>query len=494
MFRLVRYFSITSLIFFVIVAGIFTYRSYNNSITDMVAIRERSNVELTQAYANVIWAEHGDFILSADTMTSDEILNSSELAALDTTIRNLTTGLPIIRIKIYALNGITIYSSDSSQIGEDKSDNVGFVAALNGEAASDLMFQDSFNAFEGVIEDRDVVESFVALRPTNSDEIQGVVEIYDDVSPLMQQIDNRQRRVVAGLISVFTLLYIILFFLMSYAERIMHRQAREIQIQNVELAAINQKLLHANQIATEAARLKSEFLSTMSHELRTPLNAIIGYSGIIVEGVTGEANQRTMGMVKKMHTSGQHLLTLINNILDTSKIEAGRMEIVEDVMIVRNVVADTRDQIEILAENKNLEFNLHIADTVPNTIIGDAERIKQILINLLSNAVKFTEEGSIALDMSWENNRLLIQVSDTGVGIPPHALDTIFEEFRQVDSTSTRAYQGTGLGLAIVRKFTEAMNGIVTVKSEVDSGTTFTVKLPLRLASDEVPATTEKVT
>jgi signal transduction histidine kinase len=485
MFRLVRYFSVTSFVVFVIAVSFFASRSRIASINDLITVREQSNAELAQVYANIIWADYGEFIASAATLDTDDLRNSPTLAALDTILRTYTAGLSVIKIKIYAPNGITVYSSDLAQIGEDKSANPGFVTALSGGVASELIYRDTFNAFEGAIVDRNIVESYVALRPSGTDRIYGVIEVYDDVTPLMQLVDMRQRRIVTGLVIIFTLLYIILFFIVSYAERILRRQGQEIRTQNAELVQVNQKLHHAHQLAAESARLKSEFLSTMSHELRTPLNAVIGYSGIIIEGITGETNQRTLGMIQKINMSGQHLLTLINNVLDIAKIESGRMELVESSMNIRHVVEDVQAQIQILAENKGLTFNTHIAADVPQAVIGDADRIKQILINLLSNGVKFTEQGSVLLNIEWKNTYMLLQVTDTGIGIPAHAQDYIFEEFRQVNSSSTRTYQGTGLGLAIVRKFVEAMKGTILLKSEVGSGSTFMVRLPLKVETSE---------
>lgn len=252
----------------------------------------------------------------------------------------------------------------------------------------------------------------------------------------------------------------------------------------LQLNQQNEALKIAYAEAEEATRLKSEFLSTMSHELRTPLNAIIGYAGLITEGVSGEVDEEAMRMVSRIQGSGDHLLDLINDILDISKIEAGHIEIVEENFEVRSVVTKIDNQLRVLAERKGIKFEVTIADNVPDNLIGDRERISQIIINLLSNGFKFTDEGGVRFYTNWIDDQIVFSVHDTGIGIPPEALPYVFDEFRQVDGTSTRKHQGTGLGLSIVKKLSEAMGGQVTVKSTEEAGSVFTVTLPLNQGID----------
>jgi signal transduction histidine kinase len=249
-----------------------------------------------------------------------------------------------------------------------------------------------------------------------------------------------------------------------------------------QLSDQNAALKIAYQQAEEATRLKSEFLSTMSHELRTPLNAIVGYAGIMLEGIGGEIDTEARSMIENINESSEHLLKLINDILDISKIEAGRLEIVSENFAVRPLVETVTNNLRVLAEQKNLVFDVDVDENVPMLLVGDKERLSQIMINLLSNAFKFTDKGVVGLYMVWQDNALLMRVRDTGIGIPPHALQYIFDEFRQVDGSYSRTYQGTGLGLAIVKKLAEAMGGTVAVESRVDEGSVFTVNLPLKLA------------
>lgn len=478
MFPLVRYFSVTSLIVFIIAFLLIFANTRADAINDLVQLREQNNIALTQAYANTILGKYGDFITTAAPLTADEIMATDEFDALHDDLRLLTDGSTIINIKIFSANGNTLYSNNFDQIGDDKSTGTGFLVAIDGGVASELVYKDTFNAFEGDVQDRDIVESYVSLKPTGTTDITGVIEIYDDVTVLLERIDARQIRLGLGLGVLLAILYGILYLIVRYAEQIMRKQHHQIERNVVELATANDQLKIANANAEEATRLKSEFLSTMSHELRTPLNAIIGYSGIMTSGMAGNIDEKATKMIARIQDSGQHLLMLINNVLDISKIEAGRLTIVRDKTDVRLITTALEDQLEVLAVKKQLDFKISISGDTPQYLMLDQERIAQILINLLSNAIKFTDQGSVKLDISWKNDNLSMTVTDTGMGIPAHSLDYIFEEFRQVDGTSKRKAGGTGLGLAIVRKFATAMDGTVKVDSQLGQGTQFTVVIP----------------
>jgi signal transduction histidine kinase len=257
--------------------------------------------------------------------------------------------------------------------------------------------------------------------------------------------------------------------------------------QAVELQALNEKV-------SESSRLKSEFLSTMSHELRTPLNAIIGFSGILLEGMAGQIDNTARYMIEATYTSSQNLLSLINNVLDISKIEAGRLEIVTTPFQSRDMIDQWKTQTEILAKQKGLVFEVKLDSALPLSLNGDRERITQIAINLLSNAFKFTDRGRVTMDVGWQDSTFTLRVSDTGIGIPPHALSYIFDEFRQVDASAQRSQNGTGLGLAIVRKLCSAMGGNIFVNSKLGEGSIFTVTLPMQAISDVPQPAYERTT
>ncbi len=236
----------------------------------------------------------------------------------------------------------------------------------------------------------------------------------------------------------------------------------------------------ATAAAQEANRLKSEFLATMSHELRTPLNAIIGFTEILLAGMAGELNEKQHHKLTRTQLNSRRLLALINDLLDLAKIESGRMEALYEPFSLPQLAASFRGVMESLAEQKGLAFGLTVDPSLPDELIGDVERIEQAVSNLLSNAVKFTSKGRVDLKISANSEKAWsITVVDTGIGIPPHAMEYIFDPFRQVDGSSTRAYGGSGLGLAITRELVRLMEGEIHVSSRLGEGSTFTITLPL---------------
>ena len=219
----------------------------------------------------------------------------------------------------------------------------------------------------------------------------------------------------------------------------------------------------------------------MSHELRTPLNAIIGYCGIMLEGMSGEVDDQAMRMLGRIDSNAIRLLNLINDLLDFAKLEASRLVLRSEAVDPRELMTRCKEQLQVLANEKGLAFELQIAEDMPTTITGDSERLEQIVVNLLSNGIKFTESGCVTLSVEKQDDKFwTFQVHDTGIGIPSEAQDMIFEEFRQVDGSTTRTHGGTGLGLAITRRLVQEMGGDITCTSVVDEGSTFTVVLPIQ--------------
>jgi len=264
----------------------------------------------------------------------------------------------------------------------------------------------------------------------------------------------------------------------SYAER--KKIEDQVQAQNESLVKANRALAVARRQAEAANKLKSQFLATMSHELRTPLNAIIGYSQLQISGMVGPMTDEHAGYQERILINAQHLLRLINEVLDLSKIEAGRMELLEKPFSLRGLIDEVVAQNQILAEQKSLPLTVIYDDRLPSQVIGDVARLKQIMINLLSNAVKFTKVGVIKLEAQRLNkDDWKFTVSDTGIGIPSHMQETVFEEFRQVDDASSRQHGGTGLGLAIVRRLVLMMGGSIRLTSSSNVGSQFAVTLPL---------------
>jgi PAS domain S-box-containing protein len=256
------------------------------------------------------------------------------------------------------------------------------------------------------------------------------------------------------------------------------RAEEQVQRQNEALVKANRELAVARRQAEVASKLKSQFLATMSHELRTPLNAIIGYTQLQLAGMVGEMRPEQLAYQDRILVNAQHLLHLINQVLDLSKIEAGRLELAEKPFNLRACLGEVMTQNKVLADAKGLDFTLEVDERLPEVIVGDYGRIKQIVINLVSNAIKFTDRGSVTVKAELaEANTWRVSVADTGMGIPPHQQEVIFDEFHQAENGLERG--GTGLGLAIVRKLVLTMRGNIRLSSEVGRGSTFVVTLPL---------------
>jgi GAF domain-containing protein len=229
-----------------------------------------------------------------------------------------------------------------------------------------------------------------------------------------------------------------------------------------------------------ASQHKSQFLANMSHELRTPLNAILGYAELLVDGIYGEVPARAMGVLERMQNNGRHLLALINDVLDLSKIEAGQLVLSLEDYAMPDVVQSVVSATEGLANSKGLKFTADVSPGLP-TGRGDARRLAQVLLNLVGNAVKFTDQGEVAVRALTEDGNFVLTVRDTGPGIAPENHDKIFGEFQQVDNSNTRKKGGTGLGLAISKRMVEMQGGTITVDSALGKGATFRVTLPIRV-------------
>lgn len=268
--------------------------------------------------------------------------------------------------------------------------------------------------------------------------------------------------------------------LRAQAELAHYRQHLEdlVARRTAELDEVNSELLLAKESAESADRLKSAFLATMSHELRTPLNSIIGFTGVMLQGLAGPLNEEQHKQLGFVKNSAHHLLELINEVLDISKIEADQVKLSPEVFLLPSSIHRVVQIVTPLAEKKRLSLVTRISPEA-GQIHADRRRFEQVLINLLNNAIKFTHQGEVEISCTVEDRLVKCSVRDTGIGIKPDQLETIFKPFSQVDTGLTRQFEGTGLGLSISKRLAEMMGGSLQVESQWGKGSTFTFSIPL---------------
>ena len=270
----------------------------------------------------------------------------------------------------------------------------------------------------------------------------------------------------------------------KHAEEEVHRLNDELrrhaEVLEQRVAERTKELAAAMERAQAADRIKSAFLATMSHELRTPLNSIIGFTGILLQGLAGPMNMEQQKQMSMVQSSARHLLALINDVLDISKIEAGQLELARAPFDLRLSIEKMVRLVSPLAEKKGVDLRMDIPEDI-GTITSDQRRLEQVILNLINNAVKFTEKGHVAVACRTENNHYLVSVSDTGIGIKPEEILNLFQPFHQIDSGLTRKHEGTGLGLSISKKIIDMMGGTIDVESRWGEGSIFTLRIPGQL-------------
>lgn len=501
-FPLVRHFTLTGLLFFIAVGGALGYYYRDMALSRMLQQQEAGNTNLTTVFANALWQRHFSHLLhESDGKNSQDLKNNSRIREIHSEVVALMRGSATYKIKVYDPAGRTVYSSELEQIGEDKSGNPGFVGAMSGQTRTELVHKARFSAFEQVVENRDLIQSYIPQYDTAQGKPAGVFEIYSDATPFLAELRRTEMQLGLLVGGALALLFGALYLIVRRAQNIIQQQSKE-------------KLNAQQQLAqTEKMAELGQLVAGVTHQLNTPIgfshnnvSLTIAYLKELATPMLVAA--RLSELVKKLPPErSQVTLDLGNSRATLSKLsfrgdELGDLILMlEDVLVgleqMRELVNNLRDFTRLdrskVADadlNAALKTVIYIAhSSIPPRIQIVAEygelpkfacnpsQMNQVFLNLVTNAAQaIPEEGRIAIRTWAEANEIGIEISDSGTGIPPDVLPRIFESFY---TTKPRGI-GTGLGLSIARDIIDNHGGRIIVSSQPGQGSSFCIKLPFQ--------------
>jgi two-component system, cell cycle sensor histidine kinase PleC len=473
-----RVFAVVGGVLFIAAAATLSLYNSARSESQLRDSALENNHYLTLTMANALQGQFMPLVAEASKLTTDELRTNPAIPPLRQSIVRLLNQTDVVKVKIYDLRGITVFSSDAKQIGEDKSTNDGFRAARDGRVSGNITYRDHFDAFENTIHDRNLIYNYVPVRDS-AGAVAAVFEVYSDVTALKDKIARSGYVEIAVVIAVMAVMFALLVAAVVLADR----RIVTAHAANVRLAASVARSEAANQS-------KSEFLATMSHELRTPLNAIIGFAEMLERETLGPISEpRYKEYASDIRASGTHLLGIINDVLDLAKAESGQIDLDLAEVDVAQAAGDSVRVVAGLAQTNGITIEVGRMTGLPPAN-ADERRLKQIVINLLGNAIKFSSPGAkINLDARWNAKAQAIEIAvkDNGTGIADEDIAVCLAPFGQADSSLSRRHQGTGLGLPLSKKFAELMGGRLEIKSAVGVGTTVTVALPAAASAKTSP-------
>lgn len=506
MFKLLRYFSIVSAILLLITTVLLANIYRQVAVQQIVDHGEIANTSLAGALANAIWPGVADHVASAAGLSGDELRSHPETVRLQDVVRRHLRGLSVVKVKIYDTHGLTVFSTQTSQMGDDKSANPGFLSARAGKVASELTHRDSFSAFEGVLENRDVLASYIPIRNHKGD-IQGVFEIYDDVTPLVSEMERTEIVVIIGTVVLFALLYLALFLIVYRADRILKSQQGDILAKQDQLAENNKKLsleMEERQRAEEAlqtlngdlerrvdartAELRAaqeelirkerlaalgQLIGTVSHELRNPLSTLKS-ALFLMDAKIAQQDFNLSKVVERANRSVTRCEGIIAEMLDFARTS----ELATETVTLDDWLEEVlREQTIPEAVQLSRKFSLRGVETKL-----DRGRLSRAIINVVDNACQamIPETGAEAarapqllVETMLKDAHIEIAITDNGPGMDQDTLDKIFQPLFSTKS------KGTGLGMPTVQQIMERHGGGIEIDSRLGEGTKVTLWLPL---------------
>jgi signal transduction histidine kinase/ActR/RegA family two-component response regulator len=443
---------------------------------DLISSAERANGAHARVFANALSFELGEGVWrylkdEAPQLSTEQLQAHSMTRQMQIVLSELAAGTNVVKVKVFSLNGLTLYSSEAGQIGESKHNNELIARALQGESVSTMSQRETFMSFDGQINDRSLVSTYIPAVKPGGHAPTAVFELYADLTPLKLQTDASHRRQFLIVVLVMTSLFLVQFLIVRHGARVIERQRQGLEAAHAEVE-------RARQLAEHANAAKSRFLADMSHEIRTPMHGMLGMTELLAETRLDEMQARYAATIKR---SGLILMKILNDILDLSKIEAGKLSLELHTFDLATVVSDACELMGAQARAKQLRLIVQVAPQTRHGVFGDALRLQQILQNLVGNAIKFTSTGSvtIAVQPDQRADKVRFAVTDTGIGISKQDADKLFAPFVQAGRGTTRQYGGTGLGLAISRRLVELMGGRMDVTSTPGVGSTFSFCIDL---------------
>ncbi|MFV2059756.1 MAG: hybrid sensor histidine kinase/response regulator [Gammaproteobacteria bacterium] len=497
--NLLKLFFITSICTFIIAAIVISWFYKNFAVNLLEEQSTDTNVVLSKTIHNSLHIGIETKLGVSNLFSNDSlkfITDQKNHPFLTTIIHDSIEETPIVKVKMFNPKLKVIYSTVKENIGKTMDEKNIREVIKTGKNYTEINYYDEFNTGGQILKNKTLLTTYIPMKiPHEMTSLQideyGLFGIYVDVTEQYHSIIRSQWKFVGVISIVFIILYSVVFFEIRRINQIteekqinLDNELRKAEKTNLVLGKNFAKVATKRDRAVKENEAKSQFLANVSHELRTPLNAIIGYSEMISDDMDDGVIDRVKEDSCRINSAGKHLLIIINDILDISKIEAGKMELSIETFNVNDMISELVATSKPLADKNNNKLQL-TSNNLTRKINSDLTRTRQILLNLISNAIKFTKDGivSITVNDTILNGEKAVEfiVKDTGIGLDEIYINKIFRPFDQADLSSAKKYEGTGLGLTISKLFCELLNGNISVTSKLGQGSTFSVIIPVEV-------------